>query len=189
MRDDHGGKTNAIAFVYFDYRDRGSLSLENIVASLLRQVASQGSVLPVSLVTHYTKFIEQNRKPGIQDLELTLLHVSQDFNQIFIAIDALDECDEEMRRKLFLPFLAALQKAPRIRLFITSRPHPEDIGKALGAAPQVTVEASDADLRKYLQKKIEESGSAEILTRNLGDISSTQLQKVPRRCMPRNSFE
>ena len=161
LRDDHDGKTNAIAFVYFDYRDRGSLSLENIVASLLRQVASQKSVLPVSLVTLYTKFIEQNRKPGIQDLELTLLHVSQDFNQVFIAIDALDECDEEMRRKHFLPFLAALQKAPRIRLFITSRPYPEDIGKALGAAPQVTVEASDADLRKYLQKRIEESGSAE----------------------------
>ena len=153
----------ALAFVYFDYRDQGSLSSESIVASLLRQVASQNPALPTSLVELYTKFRDQNRKPQIQDLELTLLHVCQEFNQVFVAIDALDECDESMRRKSFLPFLATLQQTPKIRLFIASRPYPEDIRKALGAAPQVTVEASDADLKKYLRRRIDESANAEII--------------------------
>lgn len=109
------------------------------------------------------KFRDRNRKPQIQDLELALLHVCQDFDQVFITIDALDECDEAMRRKTFLPFLARLQQNPRIRLFITSRPHPEDIGKALGPALQVKVQASDADLRKYLRKRIEESSNADTI--------------------------
>ena len=109
------------------------------------------------------KFRDQDRKPQIQDLESTLLHVCQDFNRVFVAIDALDECDDAMRRKFFLPFLSTLQQTPKIRLFITSRLYPEDIRKALHAAPQVTVEASGADLKKYLRRRIDESANAEII--------------------------
>ena len=163
MRDDYVGQRVAIGFVYFDYRDNGSQSLDNVVASLLRQIASQKSVLPKSLVELYSKFKDQDRKPQIQDLELTLLDVCQDFDQVFIAIDALDECDEGMRRKHFLLFLATLQQTPRIRLFVSSRPHPKDIRRALNPAPQVAVQASDADLRKYLRRRIEESDNADII--------------------------
>ena len=163
LRDDHTGQNTAVAFVYFDYRDQKSQSPEDVVASLLRQVASQSALLPISLSELYSKLKKQNRKPQIQDLELTLLHVCQDFDQVFIAIDALDECDEAMRRKPVLLFLATLQQAPRNRLFVTSRPHPEDIRKALKPAPQITVQASDADLRKYLRRRIEDSSSADII--------------------------
>ena len=144
--------------------------MENIVASLLRQIASQSSLLPPSLIELHTKFRDQNRGTQIQDLELTLLLVCQDFNQVFIAIDALDECDEIMRQKYFLPFLTTLQQSPRIRLFITSRPYPEDIRNALGAAPQVIVEASDTDLRKYLRRRIEESGNVEVIDEEFRQI-------------------
>lgn len=134
-----------------------------MVASLLRQVASQKSVLSIPLVELYTKLREQNRKPQIQDLELTLLHVCQDFDQVFILIDALDECDEAMRQKHFLPFLATLQRTSKIRLFVTSRPYPKDIWKALDTVPQIIVQASDADLRKYLRRRIEDSDNADII--------------------------
>lgn len=152
LRDDYDGQRVAISFIYFDYRDQGGQSQENVVASLLRQIASHKSVLPVSLDELCTKFRDRNRKPQIQDLEFALLHVCQDFDQVFIAIDALDECDEAMRRSSFLLFLAKLQQKPRIRLFITSRPHLEGMRKALDPALQVKVQASDADLRKYLRK-------------------------------------
>ena len=134
--------------------------MESTVASLLRQVVSQKSVLPKSL---NTKPGEPKLKLQIQDLERILLHICQDFDQVFIPIDALDECDEAMRRKHFLPFLAALQKIPSIRLFITSRPYLEDIRKALDPAPQIHVQASDTDLRMYLRRRIEESGNADII--------------------------
>ena len=163
LRDDHIGQKTAIAFVHFDYRDQGSQSLDNTVASLLRQVVSQNSVLPTSLVELYRKLGKQKLKPQIQDFERILLHICQDFDQVFIPIDALDECDEAMRRRHFLPFLAALQKIPSIRLFVTSRPYPEDIRKALHPAPQIHVQASDADLRMYLRRRIEESGNADII--------------------------
>ena len=139
-----------------------------MVASLLRQVVSQKPVLPTSLLELYTKFGEQDRRPQIQDLELTLLHVCRDFDQVFIAIDALDECDEATSRKRFLLFLATLQQTPRIRLFVTSRPYPGDIRRAFEPAPQIGIEASDADLRKYLRRRIEDSGSADIIDEDFG---------------------
>lgn len=99
----------------------------------------------------------------MQDLELTLSHVCRNFDQVFILIDALDECDEATSRKRFLLFLATLQQTPSIRLFVTSRPYPEDVRKAFEQSPQIMIEASDADLRKYLRRRIEDSGSADII--------------------------
>lgn len=163
MRDEYLGQKAAIGFVYFAYQDQRSQSPENVIASLLRQVASQHPVLPPSLLELYQKFRKQNRRPQVEDLELTLLEVCQNFDQTFIAIDALDECDERTSRKRFLLFLATLQQTPSIRLFVTSRPYPEDIQKAFDPAPQITVEASDADLRKYLRRRIEDSSSADII--------------------------
>lgn len=63
-------------------------------------------------------------------------------------------------------FLATLQQNPRIRLFITSRPYPEDIRKTFNPTPQVTVQASDADLKKYLRRMIEDSGNADIIDKD-----------------------
>ena len=163
LRDEYVGQKVAISFVYFDYQDQRNQSPENVIASLLRQIASQNPVLPNPLLKLYMKFGEQDRRPQIQDLELTLLDVCQDFDQVFITIDALDECDERTSRKRFLLFLAELQQTPSIRLFVTSRPYPEDIQKAFGQAPQIVVEASVADLRKYLRRRIEESDTAGIV--------------------------
>lgn len=62
-----------------------------------------------------------------------------------------------------MPFLATLQRTSRIRLFVTSRPYPEDVRKAFDPVPQISVQASDADLRKYLRRRIEDSGNADII--------------------------
>ncbi|KAL9076365.1 MAG: hypothetical protein Q9161_001081 [Pseudevernia consocians] len=163
LRYEYVGQKAAIGFVHFDYQDQRSQSPENVIARLLRQVASQHPVLPPSLLELYVKFGKQNPRPQVEDLELTLLDVCQNVDQIFIAIDALDECDERTSRKRFLRFLATLQQNPSIRLFVTSRPYPKDIQKAFDSAPQITVEASDADLRKYLRRRIEDSSSADIV--------------------------
>ena len=71
-----------------------------------------------------------------------------------------------MTRKHFMLFLATLQQNPRIRLFITSRPYLEDIRKTFNPTPQVTVQASDADLKKYLRRMIEDSGNADIIDKD-----------------------
>lgn len=153
----------ALAFMYFDYREHDSQSPNNVVAHLLRQIASQHSVLPRSLSEYYTKFKEQSRTPQLRDIENVFMDVCRSFVKVYVVVDALDECNEITCRRHFLQFLSALQECSNVRIFVTSRPHPEDIQHHFNAVHQIEVEASEADLRKYLRDSIEESSSAAVI--------------------------
>lgn len=153
-----------IAFVYCDYRDQEHQQVPNMMASILRQLAGQLSFLPRVVNELYDRLQRQNERPQLKDLELCIEITCHEFRQIFIVVDALDECDSGNPRRAFLQSLKALQKTAR--LFITSRPHPEDIRRALGDSPQITVEASDSDIRKYVTEKIDEDDIIEDIVDN-----------------------
>jgi hypothetical protein len=152
-------KDVGIAFFYFDYRDQDNQSAADIVASMLKQLASLKSPLPRSVVEFHKQFEKQRDRPRLKDLETTLLLACREFRQTFIIIDALDECDAGKHRKDFLQVLKGLEKAS-VKLFITSRPHPDDIKRNLGTFPQITIEASDSDIRKYFTEMIDQDDAA-----------------------------
>ncbi|KAI9759599.1 MAG: hypothetical protein M1840_003250 [Geoglossum simile] len=135
----------AVAFFYPDYRDRDNQSPANVVASLLKLVASLEPTLPY---------------PN------TLLLTCQEFRQAYIIIDALDRCAVGDHRKLFLQILGDITKTS-VRLFATSRPHPDDIKRSLGASPRIAIEASDSDIRKYLAQKIDQDGDIDLIDEQL----------------------
>lgn len=163
LRDDFAGQNVAIAFVYFDYRDQDYQSPEYMFASLLKQVALMKPAIPKFIVGIYGKLRDQRKQPQLQDLEKTLLLTCQEFDLVFIAIDALDECDESRYRRTFIQTLTGLQQEPKIRLLITSRFYPQDIRGAFGWAPQITVEANDSDLMRYLSYELENGRAADII--------------------------
>lgn len=73
-------------------------------------------------------------------------------SNVFIVIDALDECPESEGTRE--SFLAAIQKLqPTIRLLITSR-HIPTIERVFEMAAQVEIRASDEDVRRYLERRI-----------------------------------
>lgn len=163
LRDDCTSQNTAIAFLYFDHRDQDYQSPDNTVASLLKQVAATRSAIPKAVSDIYKKLGEQQKRPQLQDLEKVLLITCQEFDRVFFVIDALDECDKGRHRSTFMRFLTSLQKPPNVKLFVTSRSYPEDIKRAFESAPQITVEASDSDLRRYLSREIENGGIADII--------------------------
>lgn len=152
----------AIAFFYFDYRDQDYQSSANVVASILKQLASHKSTLPVPIAELHERFGKQRDHPQLQDLQTTLLLTCREFRQIFIIIDALDECDAKRHRKSFLKVLKDLENTSA-RVFVTSRPHPDDIKQTLCASPRITVEANDSDIRKYLAHKIGQDGDTDLI--------------------------
>jgi hypothetical protein len=158
----------AVAFFYFDYRGQDYQSPANVVASLLKQLATQKSTLPFSVLELDERFKKQRDYPQLQDLENTLLLVLQEFSQVFLIIDALDECDAKKHRKLFLKVLKDLESTSA-KVFVTSRPHPDDIKQALCTSPKIKVEASDSDIRKYLAHKIDQDGDTDLIDEKLKD--------------------
>jgi hypothetical protein len=158
----------AIAFFYFDYLDQDHQSPENVVASILKQLVSYKSMLPRPVAELHERLEKQRGHPKLQDLVTTLLLTCQEFREVFIIIDALDECDAKRHRQPFLKVLKDLKNAS-VKVFVTSRPYPDDIKRHLDASPEIIIEASDSDIRKYLAHKIDQDGRPDLIDESLKD--------------------
>lgn len=166
LRDTFLEQNVAIAHMYFDYRDQEHQSTENMTASLLKQLAMAKPSLPQSVSELHQRLKGQQRKPQQQDLEQAFVTTCQEFDRVFIMIDALDECDENNHRKLFLDFLNNLRHNTSTSVFVTSRPHPEDVKKVLEGSSRITIKANDSDLRKYISREIQRSEAADDIDEN-----------------------
>jgi hypothetical protein len=125
-------------------------------ASLLKQLLLHKSELPASVIQLYQKLTSQSMKPQRQDLEQAFISTSQGFDRAYIIIDALDECAKNHRNAM-LRGLDMLQKRTCMRMFVTSRPHAEDIKQAFELSPTILIEATSSDLKKYVSSEIENS--------------------------------
>ena len=83
----------------------------------------------------------------------------ESFERCFIMVDALDECKHQGHRKEIVQILNSLPKT-KIRIFVTSRPHPHDVKQYFEDALKIDVEASETDIKHYCSRMIEESPNA-----------------------------
>ncbi|KAG8534359.1 uncharacterized protein KY384_001203 [Bacidia gigantensis] len=156
-----------LAFFYCDYRDIDNHTTANIIASLTKQLAHHLESLPICLTQLFNDCDRGQRIPDVDELEEVILEVCKSFRQVFIVIDALDECDAARYRPSLLKILALLEKRSA-KLFITSRPFADDIRKSFGQGPQISISAQQTDIRRYLQDRISNNAAAEdIMERRL----------------------
>ena len=84
------------------------------------------------------------------------------------VIDALDECKKTWRKEV-LRILEGLNLG-LVHLFVTSRPHSHDIKKHFDKTEQVQVEASEADIRTYCYRMMDDNETTHELVE--GDLRS-----------------
>ena len=173
------GENIGVAYFYCDYCDQQNQTISSIMASLLKQLASLRSPVPPSIMEFHEQFKRQKDSIQVIDLEAALLEISREFEQTYIVIDALDELEVGKQRLAFLDILKDLSKQG-VKVFATSRPHPNDIRHILGSFPQISIEASDSDVRKYLIQTIE----ADIV---VADIMNEPLQEEIVNVLTNNS--
>ena len=142
-----------VAFIYCNYKEKAIQTTVNLVASLLKQLAQTQSGIPSKLRSLYEQHIGRNTRPTLVECS-ELLHAELTaYSKAFIIVDALDECDETSgtRRDLITQLL---RLPPNISLMITSRNVPS-IQHKLSHFCRLEVRASDADVRTYLERRIE----------------------------------
>ena len=113
-----------LAYFYFSYQNRDSLSAETVFRSLLRQLVVSCKELPKSVLELHQRTESKERPLQLEDLEQALSVACGYFDNIFVVIDALDECDSAQRRALMRALSDVQKKAP-FKLFLASRPHLE----------------------------------------------------------------
>lgn len=154
------GETHAVAKIYFSYKGQQDISLAGLFGSILQQILHQIPRFP-----HGLKEIYEERKYKQQTLSSTecldfikavalevaaIKAVAQASTNIFLAIDALDECPEGIRG----PFLNGLRSLPpTIQLFFTSR-HVGSIKDAFSKVECLDICASQSDIRSYLRGRL-----------------------------------
>lgn len=112
------------AVFYFSFSDNHKQSIKDLVLSLVAQLGWKEPGLSM-LQQAYER---PNRTlPGLADLEKILLALINSYKELFLIIDALDECPEsgDCRQKVLEFLRKILQQAPNPQILTTSRELPD----------------------------------------------------------------
>ncbi|MCJ1384234.1 hypothetical protein MMC17_007350 [Xylographa soralifera] len=162
-----------IAYVYCDYDDQNNQTLSNILGCILKQITMQCAALPGFIGELYKK---DGHKPIKLETEIfweLLERLTKMFPRTYIIVDALDELENDTlktRRNLLRMMSMDRESKSDVRIFATSRPHLEDINKALCAFPKLLIEARDNDMHSFLLQRIEGSEDLEDIVNNDKDF-------------------
>jgi hypothetical protein len=143
--------STGIAYIYCNFRRLDEQTIDNLLASLLKQLAEYLPSLPDTVKDLYNQHKIKRTRPSLDELSRSLQSVAILYSRVFIFIDALDECQitNDCRTK-FVSELFNLQAKSRVNLFVTSRYIPE-ITDNFKSATSLEIRASDKDVGRYLE--------------------------------------
>ena len=171
------GLDRGVAYFYCDYKDEQSQDPVNILGSLAVQLAKQsieGFELLQNLYRQCHEDYEQTCTVEVSSLVDTINGTCQVFRDVFIIVDALDECGKHMAEitKILAGFPASSSgEGPRIA--VLSREE-EDISRTLDRDfNKIHVAARNGDLRLYVAEEMDKRMKEGLLV-----INSFELKEV-----------
>ena len=185
-----------IAYFYCDhaYREQEQ-SAVNIIRSLLQQLAFKHAATIAEADAETIAFLDSlmtlyetadEKPPTFKQCMDMLRFVLTLFSKVFIIIDGIDECDE---RDILIPELVAAASSrgsTSLSLIVTSRDSPE-ISEIFSNSARLEVRASDADIRRYVEHRIDRSRNSS-LGLLLLDPGTRTVRKVPQAAIALRRF-
>lgn len=158
------GRDTAIVYAYCDYKDGLTHPVTALLSSFLRQLIEQTSraesIAELSMILNGNA---KHRDPTEAELFTWIFTVSKDFNDVYIFLDALDECPELSRDALLLR-LQQLSQLGQTHLLLTSRLN-IDIRSSLQNVSRIDIAASAPDLEAYVHFEIQKSSRLALFIR------------------------
>lgn len=147
MKTDRG-----VAVVYLKYNEPEQ-TLDNLLGSFLRQLVEDLDALPPAVSELYDHHRDRDTSPSVDELSDSLLLTIDLFAEVFLVIDALDECSDELRWDL-IERLETLQ--PHVHLLITSR-YLDSINEELELFIRFEIKAHRADIELFIDHQIKKN--------------------------------
>lgn len=164
-----------VACVYYNYKERSTVTLDAIHRSLIRQLAVMSNKVYARLKAAYEEERKQlhgsSPRKWVPDLR-TLL---QEFGNVYIVVDALDECAEN-NQDAVLEFMAGLQSSGA-NVLVTSRDHLYEIimHSKLADLQRINIRGATEDIARYVEARLDEPKR---LTRVIGTRPSLRTEIV-----------
>ncbi|PSN73797.1 hypothetical protein BS50DRAFT_597243 [Corynespora cassiicola Philippines] len=148
--------SHAVAYIYCSFKRQTEQTLEDLLASVLKQLAQATSSLPQSIRSLHDRCRSKKTRASIDDISLVLQSMAAEFSRVFILVDALDECqvNDGCRAKL-LSQLSQLQNKSGANLFVTSRFIP-DIMERFERDLRLEIRANEHDVQRYIEGHVDE---------------------------------
>jgi hypothetical protein len=147
-------KSIGIAYLYCNFRRRDEQKINDLLASLLKQLAQGLNPLPDAVKSLYGKHINTRTRPTLDELSQALEAVAALYTRAFIIVDALDEClITGSYRSDFLSRVFDVKEKSGSNLFMTSRHIPE-ITEIFNGHTLLEIRALESDVRRYVDGHI-----------------------------------
>ena len=176
----------AVAGLYYDFLAQREQTITNVMGAILKQLVGREDI-PRDI---HEAFQEGKKEFGgrglrLADLMAMLKATIASLRQVFICIDALDECLPKHLPELLESLRDIARGSPQTRKFLTGRPHvKEDIQRYFPKAVVMPISPNTDDIRSYLEMRLDRDPEPEAMNNDLrADIVRITLEKISNVCV------
>ena len=165
----------AVAWLYCDYLAEKEQTVINMMGAILAQLVGKRKI-PKDI----REAFQEGRRPLLAELKRVLMVTIASLPQVFICIDALDECQPKNLIELLESLRDIVLECPRTRIFLTGRPHAkETIQRYFAEAVVMPISPNKDDIRNFLEKRLDKDDEPEAMDSDLrADIVKNILDKM-----------
>ena len=152
-----------------------------MIGAILKQLVGRGDI--PGCVREAFQAAKRNfggRGPELRDLMRMLKIAIASLPQVFICLDALDECLPKHLPELLASLSDMVRESPKLRIFLTGRPHVTgDIQRYFAKAVVIPISPNGDDVRSYLEMRLERDTEPEAMNDSLkADVLRIILEKT-----------
>ena len=163
LRDQAREEDMAVAWLYCDYLAQKEQTVINMMGAIWKQLVGRRGISD-----DIQEAFKEGRRPLLPDLKRMLGIAIASLPQVFICIDALDECLPKDLPKLLESLRDIVQESPQARIFLTGRPHvKESIQRYFARAVVIPVSPNQDDIRNYLEMRLDSDDEPEAMSPDL----------------------
>ena len=175
------GEQRVVAYFFFDYRWRESLSAITFLRCILYQVLRMDKIpsgIRERLQRHFGG-ANDSHEPTLENLQELIFDVCTLLNNVFFVVDGLDEAEPDCRIAA-LRILEYMQ--PHVKIFIAGQPE-IDIAALFKGSRAVTIDITERDVKgdiwRFINIKLEQDVTANEVLSNYNPcfIDHSNLQK------------
>lgn len=144
-----------IAYVYCNFRRHTEQKAEDLLSSLLKQLAHGKATLPDSVGSLYEKHSKHQSRPSLAELGATLTSVIGLYERAYVVVDALDESPWE-ERDTFLEIISKVKCESRVSVLATSRPEVlTHFTRCIDLHDTKEIRAVEGDILNYVNNRLD----------------------------------
>ena len=145
------GEQRVVAYFFFDYRWKESLSAITFLRCILHQVLQMDGVssgIRKRLERHFGDAYD-SQDPTLENLQELIFDVCSSLNEVFFVVDGLDEAEPDCRIAV-VQFLECMQ--PHVKIFVSGQPEIDiaTLFKGSRAVIRITERDVKEDIWKFI---------------------------------------